>query len=80
MFGVGMIASIVALVCSITSKSAFNKDGDLARAESQLKVSKIASIVFFVLLGLAILANIAYYLLYGAAIGASMLEQYNLGN
>ena len=79
MFGVGMIAAIVGLVCSITSKNAY-RDGDMTRAESQLKVSKIANIVFFVLLGLAILGNIVYYLLYGAAIGASMLEQYNLGN
>ncbi len=79
MFGVGMIAAIVGLVCSITSKNAY-RDGDMTRAESQLKVSKIANIVFFVLLGLAILGNIVYYVLYGAALGASMLEQYNLGN
>ncbi|MBR0148342.1 MAG: hypothetical protein IJM23_03995 [Lachnospiraceae bacterium] len=75
MFGVGMIAAIVGLVCSITSKNAY-RDGDMTRAESQLKVSKIANIVFFVFLGLAILGNIVYYLLYGAAIGASMFEQY----
>ncbi len=56
---ISLIPAIVSLVLAISAKSNLNK-GDIDKAESDLKGSKIASIVFFVLIALSIIGYIIY--------------------